>query len=748
MLENIFAKSEPKEKLTEHTCNALAVWQQLRERYQPILNMDNEFWFRSFVAVLFHDTGKVTGNFQNTLKYNARNEDHIRHEFISGMLLLATDMAFYKANPESLFAVFSHHKKLNDDIFEGDTFKPLKIEEASLSDLSKFVNQQVQAAFGKSFTIAPGVISFFVKQNDCENLREQLKGNNRFYKSVLANLPASARRQYILHKALLNIADWTSSAHDSLGKRLLYKQDFLQNKIVAKLMEDGKEDIANSFSFRRFQQESVRTGNVLAIAPTGSGKTEAALLWASQKSDFEKIIYLLPTRVTSNAIYQRLKSYFGKGNCAVVHSSAFFFRKELDDTFTKTAYLKDRTFFRNVNVCTIDQILTQGFNLGFWEIKTFHLQNAKVIIDEIHLYEPYTLGLIIATIAYLKEAFNTQFYIMTATMPEKLKVLLTKTLCSNNGSSGFKLIEDKELLDLARNTFEVRENSIEELEEEIITEVEAGRKVLIVVNTVDEAIRLYQQYKSNVAENNIICYHSRFIQKHRIQKEREILEKEGLNEPLLLIATQVVEVSLDIDFDILFTENAPIDAIIQRAGRVNRKRQKEKSRIIVFQHSEISDKFVYNTPGILNSTFSILRQHHEERLTERMLGELVDEVYKNIDIESNPHYLDGLKKYQQIQKDNLSYIKDNLGNDETYTREGLDTIVVIPEVFKTYLERKSIEEKAKHELSVRKSKSYKFNISEADKHGFRYIDCFYDSPDNPETGLRFDIKETTLHFFG
>ena len=211
------------------------------------------------------------------------------------------------------------------------------------------------------------------------------------------------------------------------------------------------------------------------------------------------------TRVTSNAIYQRLKSYFGKGNCAVVHSSAFFFRKELDDTFTKTAYLKDRTFFRNVNVCTINQILTQGFNLGFWEIKTFHLLNAKVIIDEIHLYEPYTLGLIIATIAYLREAFNTQFYIMTATMPKNLKALLTNTLCSNNGDSGFMLIEDKELLDLARNTFEVREKSIDELEREIITEIEAGRKVLIVVNTVDEAIRLYQQYKSYVAENNIIA---------------------------------------------------------------------------------------------------------------------------------------------------------------------------------------------------------------------------------------------------
>jgi CRISPR-associated endonuclease/helicase Cas3 len=739
MLDNIFAKSEPKEKLTEHTCNALAVWQQLRERYQPVLNMDEEFWFRSFVAVLFHDAGKVTGNFQHTLKYNARNEDHIRHEFISGMLLLATDMQFYKAKPESIFAVFSHHKKLNDDIFEGDTFKPLKIEEADLRDLSEFVNQQVRAAFGKVFTIAPGVISFFVKQNDCENLREQLKGNNRFYKSVLADLSAKARKQYILHKALLNIADWTSSAYGSLTNGLLYRKGFLQDKIVAKLIAEGKEEIAKGFSFRHFQQESIQIGNVLAIAPTGSGKTEAALLWASQKDEFEKIIYLLPTRVTSNAIYQRLKSYFGTDNCAVVHSSAFFFRKELDDTFSKQNYLKDRTFFRNVNVCTIDQVLTQGFNLGFWEIKTFNLLNARVIIDEIHLYEPYTLGLIIATIMYLEEAFGTQFYIMTATMPDKLKVLLSKTLSKSNYSSSFSLIEDKELLDLARNKFEVRENSIDEIEEEIVSEIEAGRKVLIVVNTVDEAIRLYQQYKPHVTDDKIICYHSRFIQKHRILKEQEILQKEKLNEPLLLIATQVVEVSLDIDFDVLFTENAPIDAIIQRAGRVNRKRQKENSKVIVFQHSEASEKFVYNTHNVLANTFSVLQQHHGKRLTERVLNELVDEVYKNIDIESDPQYLDGLRMYQEIQKKH-SYIKDVSAKEETYTREGLDTINVIPEIFKTSLIEASIEEKTRHELSIRRSKEYKFSVSEPDKDGFRYIECVYDSEDYPETGLRFDQR--------
>jgi len=199
--------------------------------------------------------------------------------------------------------------------------------------------------------------------------------------------------------------------------------------------------------------------------------------------------------------------------------------------------------------------------LGYWEIKTFHLLNARIIIDEIHLYEPYTLGLIIATIRYLKAEFGAKFYVMTATMPLKLKALLDKTLSSHN--TPVARIEDKELLHQARNQFEIRNCCVDDLEDEITRAIQ-DKKVLIVVNTVDEAIRLYNKYKR--VTKQILCYHSKFIQQHRIDKEAAILAQEKFNEPLLLIATQVVEVSLDIDFDILFTENAPIDAIIQRAG--------------------------------------------------------------------------------------------------------------------------------------------------------------------------------------
>jgi len=534
---------------------------------------------------------------------------------------------------------------------------------------------------------------------------------------------------------MLNIADWTASAHRTLPDGWTFDAEFLKEKIIQKLDDDNKP--VGNFKFLKFQQECLRPGSTLAVAPTGSGKTEAALLWASQKREFEKLIYLLPTRVTSNAIYQRLVKYFDKDRCAVVHSSALFFQKEIDDRYAADdrGYLLDKTFFKDVSVCTVDQVLTQGFNLGFWEIKTFHLLRAKVIIDEVHLYEPYTLGLIIATIRFLREEFKAEFFIMTATMPQKLMALLQKTLDIGEAYT----VRDQELLDKARNIFEVRDTEADGVDDEVKEWLSRNKKVLVVVNTVDEAIRLYEKYK--VYTQSIMCYHSRFIQLHRQQKEEEILCREKTGEPFLLVATQVVEVSLDIDFDVLFTENAPMDALIQRAGRVNRggnrARGKEGSKVIVFKHRPVVEEFVYSREDFLTKTFDLLHEKHGQKLTERELTELVDKVYENYNVEADEGYQRGLNAYDMIQR-HLHFIKDNTGLEESYTREGLDTESVIPDIFYETLQGAKQEMKHKHEVSVRKPKLKWSKWRKDPEHEwFKYLDCYYDS----ETGLKFKTKD-------
>lgn len=736
-LKEVWAKSQPEvESLTEHTIAVINIWSQLRERYYLEIK-DDAFWNMSFLVTSFHDFGKICNIFQDTIKgKRAFNDDErVRHEFFSGMFLYLNDIKYYENNPESIVAVFSHHKAFNDGGFNehisrNRTIKSV-LQQNLIEEFVVLINRVANQKKLKGLKLEANTINFI--NSDYEKLLLVYK--KKFYEQLSKTnyLNSKNRKNYILHKALLNISDWTASGHLQLEKGIDYNKAFLANKIISKLQDDGKNDIAQNFSFRDFQNESIEDINVIAIAPTGSGKTEASLLWATSKKDWERIIYLLPTRVTSNSIYTRLTDYFGDEYTQLIHSTARqYIKEQKDNSYDQKRYFRDKSFFKNINICTVDQILTLGFNLGFWEVKTFHMLNARVIIDEIHLYSPYTLGLIISTIQYLKDNFNTKFYIMTATMPTKLQNLLGKTL------GDFKLIKDKELLEKSRNVFEVKDFFIDEYLDEIISNIENGKKVLIVVNTVDKAIELFENLKE-VAENSnkkAVCYHSRFIKKERSKKEKEIFELDKENDGGFLVATQVVEVSLDIDFDILFTENAPIDAIIQRAGRVNRKRKKDDSKVIIFKNYEISER-IYDSGNVLLNTFQEFKKVEGQKLTEKELNELVDIVYKDLDIETNEKFIEGLNKHLDIQY-KYNFIKDLTTDEKVFTREGLDTISVIPDLY--YEELADCRDKdilSNHELTISKRRANSIKLVSGE-FGFKFIDADY----NDEKGLTFKERES------
>lgn len=734
-LDEILAKSEPFETLGQHTLEVIKIWLELKKRYSEEVKED-DFWQLSFTAAAYHDFGKICNRFQDTIKGRSalNNDERVRHEFFSGMFLFLNNIQFYQENIESLVAVFSHHKAFNDEGF---------MEHISRNPRIKF---ELDKNVINDFVVLTNQIA---KENNLRTLELSDKtGNliNSSYKKLLFIynkgihtkiseenfLAPENRKKYIFHKAILNISDWTASGHLKLEEGRAYDKKYLEQKIIAKLRDDGKNEIADNFKFKEFQQQSVVKNNVIAIAPTGSGKTEAALLWASSKKDWERIIYLLPTRVTSNSIYQRLTYYFGNEYTQLIHSSArHYIKEQIDGSYEQKKYFRDKSFFKNINICTVDQLLTLGFNLGFWEVKTFHLLNARVIIDEIHLYSPYTLGLIISTIKYLKDNFNTQFYIMTATMPEKLQTLLEKTL------GEFSILKDEELLDKRRNRFEIRENKIDDDLEEIACQIEDGKKVLVVVNTVDKAIALYEDLKdiANNSNYKALCYHSRFIKKDRSKKEKEIFILDEENNGGVLIATQVVEVSLDIDFDILYTENAPIDAIIQRAGRVNRKRKKSETKVVIFPHYEISEK-IYDAGNVLDNTYQQFKYNNEKRLSERELNEMVNVIYKDLDIESNESYIKGLEKHLDIQYAQY-FIKDLTSDADVFTREGLDTVSVIPDKFEECL--KEIKDKdilGNHELSISKRRAHSYEITNGNLN-FKFIKANYDN----EKGLTFREKD-------
>ena len=213
-----------------------------------------------------------------------------------------------------------------------------------------------------------------------------------------------------------------------------------------------------------------------------------------------------------------------------------------------------------------------------------------------------------------------------------------------------------------------------------------SRSITIVYNTITKA-RHFDLLDENISIENRMLYHSQFILQDKKDKEDLLEGLKSRDTGFVAVCTQIVEVSLDIDFDILYTENAPIDAIIQRLGRVNRKGKIQKritemqfAKVVITRESEKSRNYVYKTlPKILSLTYSNLSKIANEQkgnITEKDLKNLVD----------------------------IIYTEENLGDD--YFEELNDAKDLIPIIWTDYLKNIytiNIDEARLHQISSRKS---------------------------------------------
>jgi len=357
---------------------------------------------------------------------------------------------------------------------------------------------------------------------------------------------------------------------------------------------------------------------LLVEAPMGEGKTELAFLahLRLQATNQHRGLYVaLPTQATGNALFERALTFlraFSEGaflDIQLVHGGAHLedsvrhlrgIYGEPKDNISSSAWFSKRRrgLLSPYGVGTIDQALFASLNVKHHFVRLWGLANRVVVLDEIHAYDTYTSGLIGSLLRWLR-ALDCSVVLMTATLPERLRNALLQAwgvdiqavpnlayprllLADGQGVRGSTFS--------AREMPQIRLVAIGEEEDRLascaLECLKGGGCGAVIVNTVNRAQSVYRQLKAQAGDDVLlILFHARFPADERSDRENAVLKTFGKDgerpRKALLIATQVAEQSLDIDFDFLITDLAPVDLVLQRAGRLHR-----HQRVRPFAHSE------------------------------------------------------------------------------------------------------------------------------------------------------------------
>ncbi len=709
-LNNVWAKSAElgegghPETLAQHTwyvLSRLAEFIQIRPNLPTQLNMPR-LWHILFWSAFLHDFGKAVPGFQTQLRPGGKKWSH-RHEVFSlAFVDWVTDDLSTEEQQWLVASIVSHHRDFKE-IQESYLFPKYPYpQHISLSEtilrglwcwLSKcgipWRDELGLSGFGISMPTlqAQHIAIESVQQHGIERIQYWLEDYCRFNEDL--------EDGYVTHAVVLGItvrgyiinADHSASAHTGPippPVQLDIDTILARNKLLPENLH------------RHQSQAGQVDGSALLVAPTGSGKTEAALFWAVHQSSIigslPRLFYTLPYQASMNAMQSRLEKNSPKQEyVGLQHGRSLLalYRLLLEKGYgTKTA-ARTATWARNlsrlnyppVRVFSPYQMLKGMYRLKGYEALLTDYHNAAFIFDEIHAYEVTRLAMIFKTIEYLRVNFNARFFVMSATFPTLIQEWLSKALNSPTTIEAnpdlFQVFErhqlilhDGELLDDSNLT-------------KVINDAKAGKSVLVVCNLVNQAQEAYNQIRDQLNAVNIRTelLHGRFNMRDRSAKEKLIRDATGATsekrQPIVLVATQAVEVSLDIDLDTIYTEPAPLEALIQRFGRINRRiLQKGLAPVHVFRQPHDGQK-IYD-PELVKRTLSILERENERPINEGAIGAWLDEIYSGeIEIRWREKYENAAANFDRMCIRPMRPFAADEGLEEAFYR-AFDGLEVLP----------------------------------------------------------------------
>ena len=641
-------KAKEDETIYEHTADLLKNLEELRK----IIDIEDIDLIEE--ACIYHDIGKVNPLFQKRLESKKKFDDskEIGHNILSFYLSKQFLEKYDKEDKNIiLYAILNHHNYV-------DNFESISEKKELISDNLKIIAKEVFGNIETDFSKSIG-------------LREL---------ALIRNLRSKPSKKSILVKGFLHKCDYAASAHSKTELPNIY----LESRLEKLRKEFRSKGLSNGWNnMQKFAKDNT-DNNIILIGSTGLGKTEASLLWIGNNKGF----YVLPLKTAINAMYRRIKNNFFPDdyneNLGLLHGeleniyledSSYNQSSKAENTETEESmkfweyYGLTRAMSLPLTISTPDQVFRFAFKYCSYELQLATYSYSKIVIDEIQAYSPDILATLIYALQLI-DMVGGKFAITTATLPPFIKDLLQDGIEKKIEYKEAEFLNDKIRHRVKLNHKRVDVEEIEKFIEDKCTQ--ESMKLLIVLNTVGAAQNIYKELKLWLEENDIDIemhlLHSKFTVQDRNEKEDAIL-KDGeskCKKRVIWISTQVVEASLDIDFDYLFTELSDLSALLQRLGRCNRKGLKSIDEFNSFVYTDINEKLfrVYDNKNANSSKGILFRSLFE--LSKTALLEWEKEDNKGLFSEADKNKMinkyftkEKIREYDELYRSNhIEYISE------------------------------------------------------------------------------------------
>lgn len=614
-----------------------------------------QFFVNSRLAICFHDLGKANDGFQSAVT-DRRKDQVVRHEHLSAMLLASAPLKdWLSSEPDADFelimsAVGSHHLR----------FKETEIG-TWLADRSRFEVldfSELLSAPADILSLKPPAVDTLIGPWTREDLPvKALKGLARKFNrrvrpaahSVVSGDGHDERRHRLLLavRASLIAADsagsgltreekplisWLEEAFEEEG---VIDAGYIQENVIAPRISAIERANGTHFSWNDFQEEASNLGDrALLLAPCGAGKTLAAWRWIAGRlaeRPVARVLFLYPTRGTATEGFRDYVSWAPETEAALLHGTGAYDLEAMFENGDERAgrdYTTERRLFalgqwpKRVFSATVDSFL--GFMANQYAPVCLLplLTDSVVVIDEVH---SFSSGMFSSLVKFI-EKFDVPVLCMTASLPAKRRERLLEV--------GLQLFPEDEshFADLERIAghprYRLRACERSDAETEANKALAAGKRVLWVVNRVDECQNIALEMRERHQGTPVFCYHSRFRLCDRRERHEEVIRLFRASrgeEGALVVSTQVCEMSLDLDADVLITEVAPVPSLIQRMGRCCRQKEPGDRRGEVLAY-EPDNPLPYDSDDIAKGGAFINDMVRETEVSQSYLSEYLDRL--------------------------------------------------------------------------------------------------------------------------